>query len=215
MPQKTLAAQKRMTVRKGDAGRLRRDGKIPAVIYGHTAPEAICIDEREFNTKFHVISESTIITIDVGDEHHDVLVKDFQENVISGKILHIDFYEIERGKSLKTHVPLHLTGVPVGVKLGGVLETFLHELEIECLPKDLPERMEVEIGHLDVGHSIHVSEIQVPENVRVLNSPEQVACLVTHVRVQLEEPVAEEEAEEAEATEGESEEAASEEQKEG
>ncbi len=198
MPQKTLRAYRRNRERKGDTNRLRRDGKIPAVVYGHTAPESVCVDEHEFGTKFRVVSESTIITLDVDDSHRDVLVKDFQEDVISGRILHIDFFEIERGKVLRTHVAVHFEGTPIGVKTGGVLETFVHELEIECLPKDLPEQIVHDISDLAVGQSVHVGEIQSPEAVRVLNSPDQVACLVTHVRVQLEEPEVTEEAEEAE-----------------
>ena len=192
MKNKELHGFMRAAVRKGEARELRRAGKIPAVMYGHSEPRSLYIDEHEFRTNFHTISENTIILLHIDGESFEVFVKDFQEEIISGKIQHIDFFEFERGKLLRTHVPVHLHGVAEGVKLGGILETFVHDLEVECLPKDLPEDIVVDISALEVGDSVHVEEIQIPDGVRVLNSQEQVVAIVTHIRVQeevVEEPV--------------------------
>jgi large subunit ribosomal protein L25 len=206
MEQKTLTAIERKRLGKGESGRLRRQGKIPGIIYGHAQPKPIAVDEHEFNTKFHHISESTLIKLNVGALDHEVLIRDFQEDAISGRVTHIDFYEVEKGKILRTNVGVYLQGAAVGVREGGLLETFVHEVEVECLPKDLPERIEVEVSELALGHSIHVRDMPVPEGVRILNSPDQVVCTIVHKRLE-EKPVeaapaaAEEEAAAEEAAE--------------
>jgi len=209
MEGKTLIAEQRKRANKGEARRLRVVGKIPAIIYGHTKPLPIAIDEREFNSKFHELPESTIIQIKVDGDSHDVLIRDFQEDIVTGKLLHLDFYEIEKGKILRAKVPLHLIGAAVGVKEGGLLETSLHELEVECLPRDLPARIEIDISGLQLGHSLHVREAPIPQGVKAVNAADQVVCTVVHKRVEVA-PVA---AAEAALAEGE-EEAATEEQKE-
>jgi len=205
MEQKTLMAADRQARGKGPAGRLRRSGMIPAVLYGHREPRSIAVDGHEFTTKFHAVSESTIIRLELDKQSHDVLIRDFQEDSISGRIIHIDFLEIEQGKVLRTHVGLHLTGNPVGVREGGVMESFVHEVEVECLPKDLPEHLVVEITGLALGHSLHIRDVQIPEGLKILNPTDQVVCTVAHKRAE-EMPV---EAEEAPLTaEGEEAEAA-------
>lgn len=190
MEQKTLAGYERKLFKKGPAGRLRREGKIPAVIYGHNKPVHISVGAKEFDSKFHTISENTLITIIVEDKEYEVLVKDSQENMMMGKITHIDFFEVERGKTLKTRIPVYLTGTSVGVKEGGMLEQHLHEIDIECLPKDIPEKIEVDISNLALGEAIHVSDLEVSETVKILNTLEQSIVGVTTVK---EEEVEEEE----------------------
>jgi large subunit ribosomal protein L25 len=187
MEQKTLAAQMRQHFGSRESRRLRRSGKIPAVVYGPSAPKGLIIDAHEFNTKFITVSESTIINLQIDGDSHDVLIRDYQEDTISGAITHVDFYEIERGKTLRTNVGLHLVGAPVGVREGGIQEGFVHELEVECFPKDLPEYIEVDIAALEIGHSIHVRDIQAPAGVEILNSPDQVVCTIAHKRAEIEE----------------------------
>ena len=207
MEQKTLVGEKREELKKGASRRLRKLGKIPAIIYGHTGSHPIIVDEHEFSTKFHRVSENTIINITIDKDEYDVLVKDFQENILTGKITHIDFYEIERGKVLRTRVPVRLEGVSPGVREGGVLEHQLHELEIECLPKDLPESVIIDISILNIGDSIHVSDVTPPEGVKYLNAEEYVIVSVSHRKAEEVEETEEEgliegeEAEEAETEE--------------
>ncbi|MCK5200250.1 MAG: 50S ribosomal protein L25, partial [Spirochaetales bacterium] len=201
---KTLAGYERNMFKKGPAGRLRKEGKIPSVIYGHNKPVHISVDAKEFDTKFHTISENTLITINVEDKEYEVLVKDFQENMMLGQLTHIDFFEVERGKTLKTRIPVYLTGTSIGVKEGGLLEHRLHEIDIECLPKDIPEKIEIDITELLVGESIHVSDLTVIEAVKILNFLEQVVVSVTTVKAEVEPEIEEEEIEgeeEAESTE--------------
>lgn len=202
MEQKTLHADARTELRTAASRRLRRNGKIPAVIYGHREPRAVTIDEIEFHKQFRVISESQIIRVTVDGDDYEVLVKDYQEDILTGKLKHIDFYEIEQGKLLRTRIAVHLEGSPIGVREGGIQEQQLHELEIECLPTDIPQGINVDVENLDVGDSIHVAELTLPDSVTVLTNPDQVVVLIATARVEVEE-VAEEEEEGEEGEEGE------------
>ena len=205
MEQKTLNASSRSELKKGGSRRLRRSGKIPAILYGHSGTAPITIDAHEFSQTFKQISENTIINLQVGKKAYDVLLKDFQEDILKGTITHIDFYEIERGKVLRTNVPVHTVGTAIGVREGGILEVLLHSIEVECLPKDIPEYLEVDVSELDVGDSVHVSEIEPPEGVRFLVSDEAVIVSVIAPKA-IEELIVEEELEEGIEIEGEGEE---------
>jgi len=180
MEAKTLNVQSRPERKKGNAGRMRAIGKIPAVIYGHTQPTAITIDAREFRTAFKRITENTIVQLVMPEGVHEVLVKDYQRDNLTGEVLHVDFYEFEKGKALRTRVPVRLTGNPVGVKEGGILEILLRELEVECLPKDLPEEIVLDIAELALDRALHVRDMTLPEGVRSMQSQDQVVCLVAH-----------------------------------
>ena len=179
MEQKTLSVVERKEFKKGPAKQLRNEGKIPAVVYGHTEPLHISVDAREFSKKFKVVTENTIIVLEMGGKQIEVLVKDLQEDIVKDTVEHIDFYEIEKGKSLKTHVPVHLNGNPVGVKEGGMLEQVMHQLEVECLPKDLPEEISINIEALEMGSSIHVRDIELSEGVKVLDAEDTTVVVVS------------------------------------
>ena len=188
MEQKTLAGYVRPSTRKGDNRRLRAEGKIPAVIYGHNDPVTISVGTREFDKKFHSVSENTIITISVENgSDYDVLVKDYQEDMLKNIITHIDFFEIERGKALRTHVPVHLEGVPKGVREGGIVENNLHEVEIECLPKDIPGDFKLDVSDLAIGDSLHVSDIPVSGSVKMLTAADQSIVVITTAKIVVEE----------------------------
>ncbi len=195
MKEKTLAVYKRDEFKKGASRRLRKEGKIPAIIYGARKPLPVAIEEKEFESKFHSVSENTIINLNVGKDKYSVLVKDYQEDVLLGKIIHIDFFEVEEGKKLKTNIPIHITGVAPGVTLGGFLVQRLHEMEVECLPKDIPEEILVDISELNMGNSIHVEEVSAIEGVKFLNISNQVVVMIAAPKA---EEVEEEEIEDVE-----------------
>ncbi len=180
MADRNLTAELRTETKTGAARRLRRAGRIPAVMYGHREPLLLSIDAREFSRKFQQISESTIIHLAAGGATYDVLVKDFQANNIVGRLEHLDFFEIERGKLLRARVLLHYVGNPIGVREGGLQELLVHEIEVESLPQDLPERIDVDIENLAVGQSLHVGDLAPPEGVRFVTPPEQVVALIAH-----------------------------------
>lgn len=208
MEHKTLQADNRTMLKTAAARRLRREGKIPAVIYGKEGVVSITLDGIEFRKAFRVISESQLIRLTVDGKDHEVLIKDYQEDLITGVIEHIDFFEIEAGKKLQTNVSVHIEGSSIGAREGGILEHQLHSVEVECLPKDIPEHLSVNVAELDVGDSLHVSDIPVPDGVTILNNQDQVVVLVSAPRAEVVEE--EEEEEELEGEEGEEGEAAGE-----
>jgi large subunit ribosomal protein L25 len=173
--------------RKGENGRLRRAGKIPAVVYGAKEPMMVAVSELEFSQKFKVISENIIVTLNLGNTTCDVLVKDYQEDLIKDKIVHLDFYAIDPNRVLRTHVPVRLFGNPKGVKEGGILEQLLHEVEVECLPKNMPEKIELDTTELDIHHSIHIRDLQALVDVRFMDAPDQVICHVVTKAAEIEE----------------------------
>ncbi len=182
MEHKTLAATGRSVGSKGANTRLRGSGKIPAVVYGRSASASVAVDEHEFSQKFKRVSENTIIDLAVDGESHDVLVKDYQTDAITGRIIHIDFYEVDKNKLLRTHVPIRVTGTAQGVRGGGVLDQNMHQIEVECLPRDIPEQISVDVTSLEVGDSIHVAHLEVLPGVRYLSGAEQVVVSVTYVK---------------------------------
>ncbi len=197
MEANTLAVKSRKELKKTVTRRLRNEGQIPAVVYGHNEPISISVSEREFEKKFHSISENTIITlIEDGKEIADVLVKDYQEDITREKITHLDFFEVERGKKLKTKIPVVIEGSCVGVKVGGLLEQLTHELEVECLPKDIPHSIVVDVTSLNLGETIHLRDIVPAEGVKFLAADDQVIVHVVHAKEVSEDAATSEEAEE-------------------
>jgi large subunit ribosomal protein L25 len=187
MSQVVFAARNRVDAGSSGARRIRREGRIPAVVYGRLGKGlSIDLDALEFVNSVKGISESTIVTINVDGQAHEAFVKDTQRNITNGQILHVDFYEVERGVSLRAKVSVHVHGNPVGVREGGILESPLHEIEVECLPKDLPERIDVDVAELKVNQSIHVRDLLLGEGVRLISNPDQVVALVKFAKAEAE-----------------------------
>jgi large subunit ribosomal protein L25 len=183
MNQVMLKARNRVKTGSGEARRIRRSGRIPGVLYGRSG-EAISIDldALEFAGGIKNISESTIVKVDVDGKPYDAFVKDTQRNITDGSILHVDFYEVESGVTLRARVSIHLQGNPAGVREGGVLEFPLHEIEVECLPNDLPERIDLDISGLEANQSIHVRDIVLGPGVRLISGSDQVVALVKYAK---------------------------------
>ncbi|HPS42876.1 MAG TPA: 50S ribosomal protein L25, partial [Treponemataceae bacterium] len=150
MEQKVLNARTRTETGKGAAKRLRAAGRLPAVMYnGEGKAIMIDIDEKEFSKLFHLITESTLIDVKLdGAKGISSFVKDVQYDIIIDKVNHIDFYEVDANKMLRTKIMIKLSGSPDGVRQGGVLEAGTTAVEVECLPKDLPERIIVDVSDL-------------------------------------------------------------------
>jgi large subunit ribosomal protein L25 len=153
------------------------------VVYGRSGKaQSIDLDALEFVNNAKGISESTIVTINIDGLDRQAFVKNTQRSIIDGKIQHVDFYEVEAGISLRARVSVHTHGNPLGVREGGILESPLHEIEVECLPKDLPERIDVDVTELKANQSIHIRDLVLGEGVRVLSNPDQVVALVKFAR---------------------------------
>jgi large subunit ribosomal protein L25 len=172
-------------------------------MYGRTGKAvSIDLDRLEFTNGVKGISESTIVKVEIDGKIHEAFVKDTQRNIVDGSILHVDFYEIESGVALRARVSLHIHGNPIGVREGGILEFPLHEVEVECMPKDLPERLEVDVSALGVNQSIHVRDLALGEGVRLVSGGDQVVALVKFAKAETAAPAEEEAA--AASAEGES-----------
>ena len=173
MEEKVLNANRRVVLTKSNLLSLRKQKRIPAVMYDrHGKSTSIDVCELEFGKLFKTITESTILKVMLEGEEHEVFVKDFQYDRIQEKILHVDFYAVERGVPLRTKVKIKLTGSPEGVRRGGVLETGATEVEVECLPKHLPTRLVVDVTNLELNASLHVKDIAVSEGVTILTDPD-------------------------------------------
>ncbi|HZJ89008.1 MAG TPA: 50S ribosomal protein L25, partial [Sphaerochaeta sp.] len=153
----------------GSAGarRLLRAGRIPAVIYGRKDVVHISLDAHEFTNKMRYFSETALLKISVGKKEREVLMKTYQEDLIRGEIKHVDFYEITRGQVLRAMVSITLDGNPIGVRDGGVLEQLLYEVEIECLPSDLPEVLSVDVSELGLNENLALGDVSIPKGVTV------------------------------------------------
>ncbi|MDR0719331.1 MAG: 50S ribosomal protein L25 [Treponema sp.] len=183
MSQLVLKARSRDKKGSAEARKIRHAGRVPGVLYGRSGESiSIDLDAKEFAVGVKHISESTIVKVELEGKSFDAFVKDTQRNIMDGKVLHVDFYEVESGIALRAHVPVHLNGNPIGVREGGLLEFPLHEIEVECLPKDLPERIELDISQLGANQSIHVRDIPLAEGVKLLSGGDQVVCLVKYAK---------------------------------
>ncbi len=183
MAQVVFAAKKRTDFGSGNTRRMRKAGRIPGVMYGRSGKAlSIDLDGLEFSNGIKGISESTIVKLDVEGESHEAFVKDTQWNIRDGSILHVDFYEVESSTLLRAKVSVHVSGNPIGVREGGILELPTHEVEVECLPRDLPERIDVDIADLKVNQSIHVFDLKLGDNVKIITSGDQVIALVKFAR---------------------------------
>lgn len=192
--QATLSVETRSTRGKGPARRMRSEGRVPGNLYGHDVDAvAVQADERELETLVGSISvENTLVDLKIdGGAARKVLIREIQRHPVRPKILHVDFFVIRADERLKVNVPLHLVGTPVGVKNGGVLQQIRYELEVECLPGDIPELFEVDISELTIGDSLHVRDVP-SAAFDISEEPDLTICTVSAPRVIEEEPEEEE-----------------------
>ncbi len=186
--QANLQAAIRSITGKGAARSLRRQGQVPGVIYGHNrTPEALTIDSAALNKMLVGISAGTTVLDVVVDGRPAVkaLIREIQrDSVRPADILHLDLYEVRADEKVTLAVPVHLVGIPDGVRnFGGVLDHSLRELEIEVLPADIPEHVELDVTALTIGHSLFVRDIRI-EKAEILNDPDTPVCTVVAPRTE-------------------------------
>src|SRR5687767_13411508 len=188
-----LDAEPRTDAGKGFARKLRSQGQIPAVIYGHGRdPQPLSLNARDLDKLLeHIVAESTVIEVKVGDDTSKTLIREIQRHPYKRQILHVDFQALVAGEKVIVNIPIVLMGVPEGVRLGGgVLDQTLRELEIKVDPSDIPNHIEVDVTNLIIGDSLHVSDITVPAGVEVLDDPEGSVCVCAAPRAVIEEAAA-------------------------
>ncbi len=183
--QATLKVETRDGRGKGAARQLRREGSIPGNLYGRDLdPISVKADVREFAALVSAISvENTIVELSVDDDApRRVLIREIQRHPVRPDFLHVDFYEIRAGERLKVNVPVNLVGTPIGVRNGGTLQQVRHELEIECLPSEIPPSFEVDISELEIGDSLHISDVNAG-GLDILEDAGRTICTVAAPRV--------------------------------
>jgi len=191
----TISARSRESRGKGAARQTRREGRIPGVLYGHGEDSvSLSVDANELQKLVHSISiENTIVDLDLGSgEPYKVLIRELQRHPFRDEFVHIDFFHVAMDEKIQVEVPIVLIGTPTGVKnKGGVLDHQLRELEVFCLPGSIPEKIELDVSNLDIGDSIHVSDIELPD-VEILTELDRAVVAVLAPTVMEVEEVAEE-----------------------
>jgi large subunit ribosomal protein L25 len=188
-----LIAEFRETQGKGASRRLRHQGKVPAILYGgHSEARTLTLSHQKLlimldNERFY----STILSLKVGDQTQAAILKDVQRHPFKNAIVHVDFQRVEENEKIRISIPLHFTGAAVspGVKSqGGIVSHMRTETEVTCLPKDLPEFIEVDISGLSLNESIHLSQLKIPDGVTLVELAKDDAAVVAIHSPRAEEP---------------------------
>lgn len=169
----TLKAEPRSEIGKGAARALRREGYIPGVIYGHGEETTACkVDRNELEKLITSIAyESRLIDLKTDGGSKPVLIREVQFHPFRPQILHIDFLAVHKGEKIRLDIPIRVLGTAVGVKEGGILEHLRHEVEVRCDPDSIPEALEIDITELEVGDSLTIGDLRLPEGVDLLDDP--------------------------------------------
>jgi large subunit ribosomal protein L25 len=189
-----VATPREGTFNKGHARRVRMAGLIPAVVYGAGQPAvAVTVDPKLVTKILHSESgHNTIFDLEItGGAGGKAMIVDWQHEPIKGKLLHIDLKRIAMDKMMRVSVPVQLTGVPVGVKTqGGILDQVLREVEIECLPNDIPSHLDVDVAGLSIGDAIHISDLPHSGSIKFMGEEKAVVAHVTSIKETAEEAAA-------------------------
>lgn len=200
-----LRVETRQTTGKERAAQMRRAGKVPAVFYGAgRAATSLSVDAKEFRLQLLKIQGAPLLKLassapEVNDKL--VLLKEVQRHPVTSAFLHADFFQVDESKPLQTSIPVHIVGRAKGVTAGGTLQTMVREIAVECLPRDLPPAVEVDVTELDVNDAIRIADLSLPEQLGVQIDPQTVLVAVQARREEVTEEAAEEGAAEEGATE--------------
>jgi large subunit ribosomal protein L25 len=187
MPDIVVSAQNRTERGKNTNRRLRVKGLIPGVLYGAAKkPVPLSVSPKEIGAILRSkTGENTLFDLDLDGSRRKVILKEFQFEPLKGHLLHADFYEVALDKELQVNVHVELVGTPVGVKVqGGIVDWVTRELEVECLPADIPEKITVDISALEIGKHVRVAEIKAPDKVKILTEPDIVIAHVVAPRAE-------------------------------
>jgi len=199
MREPEISAEIRERKGKSFARKLRRSGEIPCVLYGIEAePVTLQMNRRAFEK---LLTETrSVFVVHYGDIKQRTVVKEIQHHPVKGDIIHVDLQRIKAGQEISLAIPLHFVGVSPGVKMGGVFQELRSELEITCLPKYIPNEIEVDISELNIGDSLHISDLKL-EHIKIEGDIHTALCSVVmpkkveEITVEAEEELEEEEAE--------------------
>lgn len=178
----------------GKAERLRSEGKLPAVVYNRETNVSVAVDFKTFDRVFRATGTSSLIDLQVDGETHQVLVREVQMDKRKRVPLHVDFYAITAGQAVEVYVPIEFLGTPEGAKEGGQVDIQRREVHIRILPSLIPNHIEVEIGQLEMGDSLHMSDVAslLPPEAEILDDMDRTIIAVLAPRAEIEEEVEEE-----------------------
>lgn len=173
-----FSAETRSQAGKGVARKLRAAGRIPGVIYGHArAPQPLSLNTRDF---VHLLEKysyaTTVFELDLAGATSHALIREIQRHPYRKEILHVDFQELVAGEKVTVRVPIVYVGASIGVKEGGIIDQIMHELTIHVDPMQIPNHLQVDVSSLGIGHSLHVSDLTMPEGVEVLDDENATVC---------------------------------------
>lgn len=190
MAEVTLEVQDRNDAGKGVARKLRASGQVPAVVYGgHRDPAKISVDRKAIaeliQKSEHGMRSIFLLKMAGTDQQRHAMIKDIQINPLSRKLIHVDFVRVLMDEKIRTTVPVHIVGTSIGVKEGGILDWHIREVHIECLPNQIPDRLDVDVTALGAHDFLCIKDLQLPEGVKVLDDPERNVVGVTHAKAEV------------------------------
>jgi len=186
MANASLAATPRTGTGKGAARALRRDGQVPAVIYGHARePQPLAVNTRELDRLLGRISAAnTVVELALDGRTSRTLIREIQRHPVKRHVMHVDFQELVAGEKVTVTVPIVLVGTPEGVRTdGGVMDQVLRELQIEVDPANIPNHIDVDVTAVTIGHTLHVSDLVIPPGVTVLDDEDATVMTVAAPKV--------------------------------
>jgi large subunit ribosomal protein L25 len=190
-----LSATQRTEVGKGPARRLRASGKIPAIFYGKKIdPIKLSVDRHDFTKLYQQEGRNAVYELRVpdngGSSNRTAILKERQTNPLDGGIIHLDFIEVFMDETIEVSVALEFVGKSVGEERGGIVQAAARSVRVSCLPNDIPELIEVDVSQLDIGDSVHVADLKLPEAVTAIDDETMtVVTVVTPKRVEIEAPL--------------------------
>jgi large subunit ribosomal protein L25 len=190
MAEVTLEVSRREKSGKEIAKKLRAAGKVPAVVYGgHREPVAIEVDRKAVSELIqksqHGVRSIFLLKMSGTDQQRHAMIKDIQIDPVSRRMTHIDFVRVVMDEVVRVTVPVHISGTAIGVKEGGILDWQVRDVHIECLPNAIPDSIDVDVTPLGSHDYYRVSDLKLPEGVKVLDDPERVVVGVTHMRAEV------------------------------
>jgi large subunit ribosomal protein L25 len=200
-----ITVQRRHDIGKGVARQTRMAGKIPGVVYGpETEPIPVSVEEREFRTAMRHASSGSILNLNMDGKETKAVLREMQRDPVTSRVLHVDFHAISMNKPIHVAIPIHFVGTPVGVKVdGGIMQATMREIEISCLPVNIPEHLEVDVSELRIGDSIHVGKVSIPNATILADAQRTIVVISAPTVIKAEAAAVEAEAAAVEGAEGE------------
>jgi len=190
----SLSATPRSGKGTGDARKLRQNGEVPAVIYGHTRePQSLTLNTREIDKLLaQIAGTTTVVELSISGNAVKTLIREVQRHPFKRNVLHVDFQELVAGEKVNVSIPFRFNGTPAGVREGGgILEEVMHQIHLRVDPSAIPDHIDVDVTELTIGHGIHVGDLKLPEGAEVMDDDDATVCVVTAPRAVVEEtPVA-------------------------